>query len=94
LFDIDAAIEARRLRVWEVRARAQPSAEAEQRRRDQNCQHRRWLALHRGDHWSLERIARLDGVTVAQVYCGIVLALRHEPRQGRLRRTVLMRRFV
>lgn len=40
---------------------------------------RRWLALYRSEHWSLGKIAEFDGVTLAQVWCGIVLARRNEP---------------
>lgn len=83
MFDIDAAIEARRERPHAAEgAPAQPDA---WRYREAQQLHRRWLALYRGDRWSLERIARFDGATLGQVWCGIVLALRHERRPGQRR---------
>ncbi|MEZ6037938.1 MAG: hypothetical protein R3F29_10685 [Planctomycetota bacterium] len=96
MFDIDAAMAARRQRSdGDGNAERAPDAFDERWRYAYREQlHRRWLALHRSEHWSLERIAELDGVTLAQVYCGIVLAMRHEPRRGRMHRIRRMRRMA
>jgi hypothetical protein len=80
MFDIDAAIEARheKLRALDPA----PDGDAAWVYSNDAQLHRRWLALYRGDLWSLERIAALDSTTIAQVWCGIVLAMRHESRPG------------
>lgn len=80
MFDIDAAIEARRERLHAGECTS-THADAWHYREARQLQ-RRWLALYRGDRWSLERIAAFDGVTLGQVFCGIVLAMRHERRPG------------
>ncbi|MFM1872884.1 MAG: hypothetical protein RL398_2306 [Planctomycetota bacterium] len=80
MYDIEAAIAARNSER-EKAARA-TREEVWNYAFDQQL-HRRWLALYRGDHWSLERIAALDGATIAQVWCGLVLALRDERRARR-----------
>ncbi|HEX5052719.1 MAG TPA: hypothetical protein VFZ65_13165 [Planctomycetota bacterium] len=83
MFDIEAAIEARYEKTRpEYRRLAHDEGDAWVYANEAQL-HRRWLALYRGDRWSLERIAELDGTTIAQVWCGIVLAMRHEPRNGR-----------
>ena len=86
MFDIEAAIEARHAKSrladsWLTHDDAATAADRVSA--TTNRLHRRWLALYRGDRWSLERIAEFDGTTIAKVWCGIVLAMRHEPRIGR-----------
>jgi len=80
MYDIEAAIAARNAEREKVER--EPRGEVWNYAYDEQL-HRRWLALYRGDHWSLERIARLDGATIAQVWCGLVLALREERRSRR-----------
>lgn len=90
MFDIDAAIATRRL----VRFEDEPAPQGtgwHYANRDQLF--RRWLALYRSEHWSLQRIAEFDGVTLAQVWCGLMLARRAEPvaLRRRHRRQMLRR---
>lgn len=76
MFDIDAAIATRRL----GRLDDQPTPQDDGWHYANRGQlFRRWLALYRSEHWSLARIAEFDGVTLAQVWCGLVLARRAEP---------------
>ena len=82
MFDIDAAIEARHDKLRALDPAPAPADGAAWVYANDAQLHRRWLALYRGDRWSLERIAALDGTTLAQVWCGIVLAMRHESRPG------------
>ncbi len=90
MFDIDAAVANRRF----TRGSDEPPPGGSgwhYANRDQLF--RRWLALYRSEHWSLARIAAFDGVTLAQVWCGLVLALRAEPvaLRRRYRRHLLRR---
>lgn len=82
MYDIEAAIEARRIGCL----RPTPAGEQEVWTYGNNHQlHRRWLALYRSEGWSMERIARLDQTTLARVWCGLMLALRDEPPNRRKR---------
>lgn len=90
MFDIDAAIANRRF------ARGADDASPQGcgwRYANRDQLFRRWLALYRSEHWSLARIAALDGVTLAQVWCGLMLARRAEPvaLRRRHRRQMLRR---